>query len=739
VKEKQTESDAVEAQRCIIVTAAELYGGAAWLGERMRDFDRRQSLIVGGAVVALSLFAPGCATQRLRQAGDPATAPERLATFASKDDPRLTERVAANPSTPVATLLVLSQSPQRATAELAAANLAVHALAPETIAAMAHSEVLNQRLAVAYRSDTPAAILAALAADPAPAVRACVAANSAASFDLVLGLIDDADPQVAEAALGGPAIVKERGARLEELRKADIAAARLQALSAHRLPEVRAVLAAHAGLPAALRDRLIQDADPQVADAAYENASPDFLAAIAADRNSAVRARVAGHRKTPASVLDRLASDSDPRVRIALAGNTSAPHAILYKLSADADPAVRDHLFAAATPECLQYFADQPRSETRRRVAGIARTPEPALLKLAEDSDREVRREVLSNPSISPEVLAGLSDDADSGIRLAVAGNPSTPANSLQMLADDGEAGVRAALAGNAKAQSAILHRLAADENDLVRAAVAANVSSPATVLEILKADGTSSVRRLVAAHRNTFGQTLAGLLADPKHSVRVAVASNPSTPLDSLLDLLLSQDVTLARAAAGNASVSPENLVQYIKQGRIVSGEVLAGLSSHQSEAVRAAVGICSHAPLTTLDAMLGVDKSTLVQWSIAMNPSLSIELADKLIAGSGQLDKWEFAAGKPAAPNEMASYVIAALLNSQNEAVKKHASTKYSQRVSQFCSTSCTASCIVCTSCTGCTGCTSCTHCTSCTLCTVCTGCISCTSCTMCVSQRG
>lgn len=727
-KQKQSDVSARESQRCILVTAADLYDGAAWIGVQMKKIDQQQSLVIGGTVAALALFTPGCASYQLGQASNPATSPERLAHFALQDDPRLTERVAANPATPVTTLLILTTSSHQATAELAAANLAIRDLSTSQIAAMAASQVHNQRLAAAYRPDTPAETLAMLAADPSPAVRACVTKNSAASYEIILGLMDDPDVLVAAAAKGSSAVLKERDARLAELQKSGLGEARLRILVAHRLPEVRAGLAAYAGLPDTLLDKLIRDDNPNVVEAAFNNADTQLLASLASDQNSTIRARVAGNKKTPGSALGQLVSDTEPHVRAALAGNTAAPHQILYKLSSDTDTSVRNRLFESATPECLEFFASESNIETRRRVAGIPRTPASALLLLAEDSDLQVRRNVLGNPSISPDVLARLSDDSDRDIRLAVAGNPSTPAAALQSLASDADAVIRKTVAANTKSPSALLHRLAGDGNENVRAAVASNPSSPASVLNVLKEDGVNSIRRLVASHRNTPGPTLMSLLEDREQSVRIAVAANPATPLDTLLSLLASASTELRNAAIGNPSVSPEALVRNIKQGAITSSDVLTMLSEHRNDGVRAAVAISANTPVSTLDRMARQDNSHLVHCAIAMNPSLTTAIADILVHGPGQLEKWTFLAGEPRSPDKNAANVFLALLKNPNQKITEHVMAVTAQRVRQYCSAACTASCII--SCTSCTGCTSCTHCTGCTGCISCTRCMGCTS---------
>jgi hypothetical protein len=296
------------------------------------------------------------------------------------------------------------------------------------------------------------------------------------------------------------------------------------------------------------------------------------------------------------------------------------------------------------------------------------------------------------------------------------------------VLAADPETGVRAAVAGNRAAPAALLHKLAADTLETVRAQVARNGATPASVLATLAGDREASIRRLAAAHRNTDGQTLATLTRDADADTRLAAASNPSTPLATLLSLLDSQETALRSAANANPSMSSEALVGQIRAGRIVSSELLTRLSAHKSDAVRAAVALRAETPAAVLERMARNERANMIHCAIALNPSLTSEIASILINGPGRINDWIFPAGKATSPDQDAANVLAALAKNPNRQIQQLALSTLRQWQTAYCRSACTASCIVCTGCTtvctGCTGCTGCVHCTSgCTACTVCT----------------
>ena len=124
------------------------------------------------------------------------------------------------------------------------------------------------------------------------------------------------------------------------------------------------------------------------------------------------------------------------------------------------------------SPDTLELLSHDPLLEVRVAVAWNARTPPPALARLAE-GPVEVQAGVAQNPATAPEVLGRLAEHAEALIRSATATNPSLPL--------------------------ALVHALAQDPDPVVRRHLARNPSVPYGVLTALTQDGDPEVRRTAA------------------------------------------------------------------------------------------------------------------------------------------------------------------------------------------------------------------------------------------------
>jgi hypothetical protein len=170
---------------------------------------------------------------------------------------------------------------------------------------------------------------------------------------------------------------------------------------------------------------------------------PDWIAlCLSRHRDAAVRNAVAGSGIS-VSLLARFARQRD--LRRAVAGNANTPPDVLGQLSHDADASVREAAARnpQITGDILKNLARSQSSEVRANVAANQNTPVNILMGLAGDAEPFVRAGVAGNRNTLPTTLTTLGHDKQSAVRLAVAQNPSTPANVLRRLINDLEWRVR--------------------------------------------------------------------------------------------------------------------------------------------------------------------------------------------------------------------------------------------------------------------------------------------------------
>ena len=128
-----------------------------------------------------------------------------------------------------------------------------------------------------------------------------------------------------------------------------------------------------------------------------------------------------------------------------------------------------------ASPETLALLSHDPLLEVRVAVAWNARTPAPALARLAE-GPVEVQAGVAQNPGTAPEVLRRLAGHAEALIRSAVTTNPCLPLPLLYALAQDPDPVVRRHVARNPRVPYDVLLALTRDADPEVRRTAEAGV-----------------------------------------------------------------------------------------------------------------------------------------------------------------------------------------------------------------------------------------------------------------------
>ena len=189
------------------------------------------------------------------------------------------------------------------------------------------------------------------------------------------------------------------------------------------------------------------------------------------------------------------------------------------------------------TPFLLQDLASDKSVLVRREVAKNARTPTPALAKLAAEDDRWLREAVAHNPSSSVETLEILASDHFAKVRMAVIDNSSCPEplrlSTFRGLLSEGDADLIGVMAG--EINPVPFYEALKDPLAPVRAIVARYQATPTQLLEILAKERSAAVRAYVAGNPSTPTTLVETLSKDDWASVRANVAGNRSTPTDLL------------------------------------------------------------------------------------------------------------------------------------------------------------------------------------------------------------
>lgn len=317
-----------------------------------------------------------------------------------------------------------------------------------------------------------------------------------------------------------------------------------------------------------------------------------FLHELAKIADPELQHAIALHPMAPASLLSELASSATPKIRRAVARNPQAPGALLHQLAGD-----KNHL-------------------VRRAVAAHPHTALGDLAKLARDTAATVRAAIAAHPRVNAELSRLLLGDAKHKVRRTLAGNPSVPRDVLVRLAGDCELVVtdlpetaspmplkveheyiRSSLAGNPRLPRKLLLQLTDDPSWQVRTQVAANPGMSLPLLEKLiltgklpwegiarnphvtpafltqlAQDGNDNVRAAVAAHEQTPTETLNWLAGRSTPALKRALAVNPHTPLNVLKQLLVSSPFLLVKivenpAARNNPHIFSDQLLNMLQE----------------------------------------------------------------------------------------------------------------------------------------------------------------------------
>ncbi|MBT2498610.1 hypothetical protein J7E25_05840 [Agromyces sp. ISL-38] len=430
-------------------------------------------------------------------------------TTPSQHDHLVLMVVAAHPSTPLASIRVLTQHKSIDVVAALITNPSVPAEnVPALIARLRFSRSVDARERVASSEMLPAVAADALVEDKNGGVRAALAGNHAAPPRALLRLAEDPDFAV----------------RLAVLENASTPAA-LAASVAPPLLEASANLELLMTLNA-IKGRVDVTLPAEMLSDALNRLSKSRL------RDPDLRIVSARDPRTAAPTLERLAKSVDEDVRSAVASNPTASSALIEKLASDQDPSVRTAAAKSAAAEVS------------------------VLVSLAHDDDTRVRANAASNPALPSRVLAELLADDSLFVRMAASENPATLAEDIQRAEE-----TRKSSSATTERSLAELHEMAASTRAEIRIRVAYEPRTPPDILKFLAGDRRSAnVRRAVAANPNTAPEILRSLADDTDDEVRHAVAFNEATPAGLLLELA-DRSVDLAILVALNPDAPTEVL----------------------------------------------------------------------------------------------------------------------------------------------------------------------------------
>lgn len=346
-------------------------------------------------------------------------------------------------------------------------------------------------------------------------------------------------------------------------------------------------------LPALLR--LAADPSPDVRQGVARNAatSVDILAQLAADPARDVRWTVARNPRISPALLTRLAADPDRAVRQGVARNPESSPELLTVLASDSHVRVRQ---AARRRLGLPAEADSHAHMTRQ----MPRAPELSLLpaQQANELHPNVRAAFAAQPNIDAQLLARLAEDEHPQVRAAAARNSALPLALLEWLADDDVIFVHRGVAENPHTPEPILARFAADptwSNMRVRLAVVRHPHVSASILERLAGDHAVEVRRAVLAHpltpaaaRTVMLERSLDMCARSSESFyHVLALANPLAPLAYVQARAGSPEWLERYAIARNPRAPHTTLAQLTEDGnRIVRAAARAALAAAPPEA---------------------------------------------------------------------------------------------------------------------------------------------------------
>jgi hypothetical protein len=298
---------------------------------------------------------------------------------------------------------------------------------PDVVARLARDLDPDVRAGVAHRADLDPEMLNELGRDSDAKVRAQVVIHSHLDLALLADLARDPAPEVRKGVAGYPGLDP---VLLEELERDPD-----EHVSAQARMRPRAMTQSHRQSIGSARPHLTADQiGPR--DGSAKGLDTDWLAACALSAQPLMR-RVAaiGSVALPPDLADRLAHDPDPDVRHLLAYNhPDAPAELLLEAFAAGHRQRAFLLTLPAFPRVgLGGLLDHADPEVRALAAADTTLAEPPYSQLA-DTDSRVRQAAAANPLLSPQRITALLEDPE--LAEAAAANPALTVEQLHRLLD---------------------------------------------------------------------------------------------------------------------------------------------------------------------------------------------------------------------------------------------------------------------------------------------------------------
>ncbi|MFI5530394.1 hypothetical protein ACIA8O_17820 [Kitasatospora sp. NPDC051853] len=367
--------------------------------------------------------------------------------------------------------------------------------------------------------------------DPAPEVRADLAASSGAPPEVRARLATDPDATV-RTALAQWWVEAPEAVRRTLLTDPD-GAVRAAACAVYypRLP--------HPVPPADLHRALLDDPLTRAGVVPHLDLTPELATALAEDPDERVREKLAARADLPEAVLARLAEDPSPLVRLAVLLRRDSPEDLRASIHAWLEAGARalaDENLTDEQAELAVYHELALADLNLHLLPWLLEEPQLGL-----DSPYVCfRHSAALSDHLTPDQRARLLDDPVPHVRLAAASYGIDPGTAERLERRHPARGkFRGRPADHADFPVGTLRRFATDEDPWIRRRAARDPDLPVELLTALARDEDRNVRLVAAGHPGLPVDVLVELLDHPDRSTAAAAARAPRLPAAAVGRLL--------------------------------------------------------------------------------------------------------------------------------------------------------------------------------------------------------
>lgn len=321
-------------------------------------------------------------------------------------------------------------------------------------------------------------------------------------------------------------------------------------------------------------DALSRDEDPRIRTAVAKNAktSVQTLLTLVQDPSPSVRKALIGRATIHNQELaDELVKTSDHEALLAAAKNPETPLGLLCKLAIcpflDVRLAVARQWWQpyGVIEPALNSLAHDPDEKVRRQAAGIRLSmakipsmPHDLAVALVRDPDRDIRIALAKNGDLPAEVQTVLARDLEIEVRLELAKHYKLADEAAIALARDDDSQVRQTLASHEilSTKTKIVFSHAGNAEIHATAAKPRNLSDEIAIT--LAQDPELDVRTTLANHTSSI-EALTVLAQDSDHSVRVALVNRENLPDEAQAILAQDPEVDVRTALASRRHLAGE------------------------------------------------------------------------------------------------------------------------------------------------------------------------------------